>query len=371
MRFEATLSELKNTGNLRRIPLSLGDGMVDFTSNDYLGFGSDELLREEFFSRHSGASLAMTSSASRLLAASQDSYSSLEQCLEDSYGRPALLFNSGYHANTGIIAAIASSSSLILADRLVHASIIDGMKLSGASFRRFPHNDFDKLESLLEDNYKKHDSVIVIVESIYSMDGDRADLGRVADLKKRFPDIILYVDEAHAVGVSGEAGLGETVRQGTFQSVDIIVGTFGKALASFGAFAVVSKPVRDYLINKSRALIFSTALPPIQVAWSEFVWRHMLSADSARANLERNSNLMAEIIPGGEPSHIRPWIIGDAVKAVEISGILAKNGFNVLPIRTPTVPPGTERLRFSLSAAINPEEFVRLRQAINTINRQK
>ena len=370
MDFQATLSQLAASGNLRRFPSDLEAGAIDFTSNDYLGLGSDAAMREEFFARHSPAELAMTSSASRLLAASQRPYSSLEKALEAAYGRPALMFNSGYHANTGIIPAIASRSDFIVADRLVHASIIDGIKLSGAEFTRFRHNDYDHLEKIIEKKLAEATaphSIIVIAESIYSMDGDRADIRRLAAIKKRFRDILLYVDEAHAVGVSGPGGLGEVAAQGEAESVDILVGTLGKALASAGAYAITSSVIRDYLINKARPLIFSTAISPAQALWSEFTFAKALAADSLRQKLWQNALLLAEAIPGGEPSHIRPLIVGDATAAVSLSTSLHREGFNVLPIRTPTVPPGTERLRFSLSASHGESDIKALADALKRL----
>ena len=371
MDFSATLTELGISGNLRRLPDNLPDNVTDFTSNDYLGLAGNAGLREKFLEKHKPDSLVFTSSASRLLAGNQKEYVALEKALADSYGKEALLFNSGYHANTGIIQAIAGKSDLILADRLVHASIIDGIRLSGARFIRFAHNNLDALEKLLTDNYKDYSSgnksIIVIVESIYSMDGDRADLRRLVELKRKFPETILYVDEAHAVGAVGPAGLGEAVAQGVAGEIDILIGTFGKALASAGAFAITDGTIRNFLINRARSLIFSTALPPVQALWTEFMWKTSLDADSLRRQLAENSRLLAEVIPGGEPSHIRPLIVGDSRRAVTLSGRLFENDFNVLPIRTPTVPPGTERLRFSLSAATPPDEILRLGRVIKAI----
>ena len=354
MRIESTLDGLRAAGNLRSIPTGTPAGVVDLSSNDYLGLGADRSLREEFFGMYDPADLAMTSSASRLLAGRQEAYSSLERTLAESYGhgRAALLFNSGYHANTGIVGALADKSTLIVADKLIHASVIDGIRLSGAPFERFRHNDYDHLRRILEGKAREYASVLIIAESVYSMDGDRADLPRLAKLKKLHDGALLYIDEAHAAGVLGPGGLGEAARTGTLADVDILVGTLGKALASMGAYAIVTPVVREYLVNKARALIFSTALPPVQAMWSEFVWHKVLEADSRRASLRAIGDALARIRPGGEPSHIRPLITGSASKALELSARLLDSGYKVLPIRTPTVPPGTERLRFSLSADI-------------------
>lgn len=356
MQIENTLNELSLSGNLRSIPADTPHDVLDMSSNDYLGLGADRSLREEFFALYDPADLAMTSSASRLLAGSQQAYISMEHTLADSYGygREALLFNSGYHANTGLVSALADKSTLIVADKLIHASVIDGIRLSGAPFERFRHNDYSHLQRILEGKAQQYPSVLIIAESIYSMDGDRADLPRLADLKKIHPGALLYIDEAHAVGAVGPGGLGEAARTGTLPHIDILAGTLGKALASMGAYAIVSPIVRRYLINKARPLIFSTALPPAQAMWSEFVWRKAADADGRRMALDTLARRLAAIIPGGEPSHIRPLIAGSATKALDMSARLLEAGYKVLPIRTPTVPAGTERLRFSLSADIPP-----------------
>ncbi len=362
MDIEATLRELEGSGNLRTIPAESIGNIVDLSSNDYLGVAADKALRERFFAETPVDSLLMSSSASRLLGACQRPYSDFEAQLSHDYGhgRSALLFNSGYHANAGLVSAIADKSTLILADRLVHASIIDGIKLSGAPFARFAHNDYEHLKRLLLTKAVDYNTVLIIVESVYSMDGDTADIEQLVQLKKLHRNALLYVDEAHAVGIHGPGGLGETARLGLIDDVDIIVGTLGKALASMGAYAILTPQLRQFMVNKARSLIFSTVLPPIQILWSHFVWRYITEADTLRDKLRNLSGLLAEAIPGGEPSHIRPLITGDPVKAVQLSKDLLADGFKVLPIRTPTVPPGTERLRFVLSASIDAADILRL-----------
>lgn len=375
--FRETLDALERGGNLRRLPADLKDVVIDFTSNDYLGFGTDAELRDAFYDTADVRRLALTSSASRLLAGAQETYFSLEKAISDSYKAngcdgEVLLFNSGYHANTGVLSAIVGRGDVVLADRLVHASIIDGVRLSGAEMVRFRHNDCEHLESLMKRQLEKlspKSKIVIVVESVYSMDGDRADLKRIAEIKRLGEGrAMLYVDEAHAVGVCGPRGLGETLGQSVESDVDVMVGTLGKALASLGAFVVTDSTLKDFLINRSRSLIFSTALPPLQAAWSEFVWRRSLEADDRRTVLRELSALTADIIPGAEPSHIRPLIVGDARKAVALSRDLLAEGFNVLPIRTPTVPAGSERLRFSLSASgVTPGDIQRLGKTLNSL----
>lgn len=369
MDIEQTLNSLRESGNFRQIPAEQNANITDLSSNDYLGLGARDDLRDVFFATKASRQ-AMSASASRLLGAIQQPYASLERLLAESYGhgREALLFNSGYHANTGLVSAIADKKTLIVADRLVHASIIDGIKLSGAQFTRFPHNDFVRLEEIVASKINDYERILIIVESVYSMDGDTADIRALTDIKRRHGDrITLYVDEAHAVGVCGPAGLGLVALADAVADIDIIVGTFGKALASVGAFAVMSPTMRDFMVNKARSLIFSTALPPLNIAWTEFIFRRMMDMDTERDALAVLGRHLANALNCKEPCHIRPLIVGDPRLAVELSNKLLAAGFKVLPIRTPTVPPGTERLRFSLSAAITTDEIDRLGKTLETL----
>lgn len=369
---ERELERLASEGNLRRIAREdLREGVVDLSSNDYLGLATRTDLRDEFLASEAGG-LALSASASRLLAGCQNPFTSLEDTISQAYGRgrAALLFNSGYHANTGLIAPLCGPKTAIIADKLVHASIIDGMKLSGARFTRFRHNDTSHLRALTEKAVADGMQPLIIVESVYSMDGDATPLEDIAEIKRSVaPDSWLYVDEAHAVGVEGPGGLGLAQ---DINGVDIIVGTFGKALASAGAYAVLSPALREWMVNRSRSLIFSTALPPLQIAWSEWVFRRVLEMDSEREKLKMLSGMLADILyrhgaTDALPGHIRPLITGDPRRAVELSHGLLERGFNVLPIRTPTVPPGTDRLRFSLSTNISPDELARLDRTLDIL----
>lgn len=365
MNLESVIERLTADGNLRYIP-SEAPGLLDFSTNDYLGINEEHALHDNFMADITNRSLHLSSTASRLLASDQRQYSRLEQRLATlySHGRDALLFNSGYHANTGIVSALADNRTLIIADKLVHASIIDGIILSRARFTRFRHNDMDHLERLVAEAGVEYDTLLVIVESIYSMDGDRADIDRLAYIRRRYPRVMLYVDEAHAVGVLGRQGLGLCADR---DDIDIVVGTFGKALASMGAYAIISPVMKQYLLNTARSFIFSTALPPMQTAWTLYVLEHVIDMDDRRAHLAALALQLAEGISNDPTtaSHITPYIIGDAARTVALSNQMADNdGIKVLPIRRPTVPPGTERLRISLSAARTATEIDRL---INSI----
>ena len=368
MNVDLTLRQLADSGNLRHIPAAASSSAVDLSSNDYLGLAERDDLRDEFFSSHAPADLLMSSSASRLLGAHQREFETFENLLRDSYRRDALTFNSGYHANVGLIQAIADSHTLIIADRLVHASIFDGIRLSGAPFVRFRHNDYDHLYSIIDSKARDYSNVLIVAESVYSMDGDSADIDRLAEAKRRCGGkALLYVDEAHAVGAVGPGGLGLVEASSAPTQVDIVVGTMGKALASVGAYAIMNSNMREFMVNKARSLILSTAIPPVNMAWSAFIFSRMLDMDTERARLSSLSERLAVALGSDTPSHIRPLIVGDPHKAVAMSEQLLNLGFKALPIRTPTVPPGTERLRFSLSAAISPESVDALGVALRRI----
>lgn len=212
------LEKLRASGNLRSLPDIVhrgkwiekeGQTMLNLSSNDYLGLSSRQDLRDEFIEQLQESGLPFSSSSSRLLTGNFMVYTELEELMANRFGREAaLLFNSGYHANTGILPALTDKQSLILADKLVHASIIDGILLSGAPYQRYRHNDYEHLEQLLAKYVHAYEQIIIVTESIFSMDGDIADLGRLVSLKKRYPNVWLYVDEAHAIGVRGKTAWG-------------------------------------------------------------------------------------------------------------------------------------------------------------------
>ncbi len=363
--YQTTLECLRTEHNFRAIPEdTTGRDLIDLSGNDYLGIAADSDMRREFMEQSTG--LSLSASASRLLAADQAEFRLFEELLRDYYGGRALMFNSGYHANSGAVAALAKGRTLIVADKLVHASIIDGIMLSKAPFERFRHNDVAHLERILEKKAAAYDNVLIIVESVYSMDGDKAPLDEIARIKRRFPGALLYVDEAHALGVCGRDGLGLAFG---IDGVDFIVGTLGKAIGSVGAFIVCRMPeMYDYFVNTARSLIFSTALPPINVAWSRFVMERLPAMTDRRERLMNLSHMLAGALGDVSESHIRPLITGSSESALSLSAKLLERGFKVLPIRTPTVPPGTERLRFSLSADIEPDAIVRLGEVLRSIN---
>lgn len=370
---QSDLIELENAGQLRElrsircrgVEAELnGRTLLNFSGNDYLGVAGDAGLRREFYAALSDAAdpkWALSAASSRLLTGNAPEYDELETELAAIYGhgKTALCFNSGYHANIGILPALAGKNDLILSDKLNHASIIDALRLSEAEFKRYRHLDCDQLETMLKSS--GHKRKFIVSESIFSMDGDAADLKTLVELKERYGAILL-VDEAHAVGVRGDRGGGMAVEQGLAGRIDVLIGTFGKAFGSTGAYAIVDPVLRQYLINFMRPLIFSTGLPPVAVAWTTFVLRKMPEFGPRREHLKKISALLRKIIRAadyatGGDTQIVPLMVGDNRAAVELAARLRDRGILVFPIRPPTVPPGTARLRFSLNAGLTAEHI--------------
>lgn len=370
------LDNLKQQGNFRQFTANQQQGrwitiqdrtMLNLASNDYLGLAADLSLREEFLDTLQIERALFSSSSSRLLTGNFAEYEQFENSLSKAFGRAALLFNSGYHMNIGILPALADSKTVILADKLVHASMIDGIRLSNAQYVRYRHNDLQHLEQLLQ-KYQQDEQVeriIVVTESIFSMDGDETDLAALAQLKQRFVKTMLYVDEAHAIGVRGGQGLGCAEQYGVLHQIDFLVGTFGKAIASIGGYIICDPIIRDYLINKMRPLIFSTALPPISMAWSDFIFNKVLNMQQQRQHLAEISHFLQQaVIAKGfsspSSSHIIPIIVGESNAAIEKARYVQQQGFYAMPVRPPTVPQNSSRLRISLTSMVQKAELEKL-----------
>ncbi len=360
-RIQSELDALHEKDQFRVLRDIKKDEFLNLSSNDYLGLGAMPELREEFYADlrqcPSDEAYALSSSSSRLLTGNHPGYPELEQTLSKMYNdRSALVFNSGYHANIGILPALSTKKDLILCDKLNHASIIDGIRLADAQFKRYPHLDYAALEKLLEKNSPEYENIFIVSESVFSMDGDAADLRKLVDLKQKY-NATLIVDEAHSVGVFGDTGCGLAEGQGVLDDVDIIVGTFGKAFCSAGAYAIMDSAVRDYLINKMRPFIFTTALPPVVVNWSRFVLNKTVNMKKRREHLFKISAKLREGLNAVSDSQIIPFVIGENSEAVVLSEKLRKSGLLVFAIRPPTVPPGTARLRFSLTANLTENDI--------------
>ena len=375
--FSAQLDQWKQQGNFRQFTsncqqdryIQINDQkMLNLASNDYLGLNADLQLREQFFDETPNDQRWMSSTSSRLLTGNFPEYEQLEASLSQAFhGRAALLFNSGYHMNIGILPALADSKTLILADKLIHASMIDGIRLSTAKYVRYRHNDLAHLTQLLQkyQDDEAFERIIVVTESIFSMDGDETDLAELVCIKKQFSKVMLYVDEAHAIGVRGEQGLGCAEQYGVIDDIDLLVGTFGKAIASVGGYLICHVIIRDYLINAMRPLIFSTAQPPICMAWTNFIFQKVLSLNSQRQHLQQLSMYLQQaVINQGfdcpSSSHIVPVIMGESAKTVAKAKALQDAGFYIMPVRPPTVPQNSSRLRISLTAQIKQFELEKL-----------
>ncbi len=382
--FRAQLDILADQGRLRQFrPLGGKEGaqavyegrtLLNMTSNDYLGIAGNMELHRDFYSELGEQSLleryALGAASSRLLTGDSVLSHQLEKGLCRLYDRPAcLLFNSGYHANIGILPTITSKKDLVLSDKLNHASIHDGMLLSRAHHKRYRHLDYDHLRAILLRERHKYERAVIVSESVFSMDGDVADLLRLVELKKEF-DCLLYIDEAHAVGVYGDKGLGKAEEYGVTADIDMLVGTFGKAWASIGAFVVCSDDICEYLINFSRSLIFTTALPPVVTAWNLFILERIAGMGELRRRLRQLSatlrdELTAQGLTTAGSTNIVPVIIGDNATSVAMARRMQDQGYLIFAVRPPTVPAGTARFRLSLTAAMRWQDLQRLPSLIS------
>lgn len=371
-RYEQELSRLQAKGNLRTLPevehsgkwiITGGRRLLNLSSNDYLGLAADKDLRRQFMEQLDEADFLFSSSSSRLLTGNYPVCERLESLLARLFqAESALTFSSGYHMNTGILPAVSDNHTLILADKLIHASLIDGIRLASADYIRYRHQDYGQLEALVSKHSAAYERIIIVTESIFSMDGDVTDLRRLVAIKRTYPNVMLYVDEAHAVGVCGDKGLGVAEEQGCVKDIDFLCGTFGKAMASVGAYVVCRKELREFLVNRMRTFIFTTALPPVNVAWTCFLLERLPLWKERRMHLARMGQELRNVllergIPCVSDSHIVPLVVGDSADAILKAEALRRKGFYVLPVRPPTVPEGTSRLRFSLRADIDESEL--------------
>jgi 8-amino-7-oxononanoate synthase len=341
---------------------------LDFSSNDYLGLARHPLLieRAAAWAREMGAGAG----ASRLVTGTSEAHLALEARIAAFKGaEAALLFASGWQANAAVIPALlkAAPGAAVFTDRLIHASLHQGCAAAGVRQIRFAHNDLDDLEALLAAKGKDAPARIIITESVFSMDGDAADLARLTELARR-QDAFLFVDEAHATGVLGPrgAGLSAAVPGG----VDLVMGTFSKALGGFGAYVAGSRLLCDYLVNACGGFIFSTAPPPAVLGAIDAALDLVPAMDAERRQLAAMAERLrlglhqAGIDTGASRTQIVPAIVGDAGATVELSRRLAERGVIAAAIRPPTVPAGTSRLRLALRATHGAEDIETLLAAI-------
>lgn len=393
--YKQALDDLTAQHQLRQIPKIKHHGMfvevngkklLNIASNDYLGIGTNTGLQNEFLDFVAQMPTEQRpkfgSTSSRLLTGNDVQLELLEAELVAWYNsainlnnvncsstKSALVCNSGYHANIGLLAALTSlpTKTLILADKLVHASIIDGMQLAKANnktdFKRYKHNDYNHLRQLINNIDKSVERVIIVTESIFSMDGDRADLTGLVAIKKELTTsnltIELYVDEAHAVGAYGATGLGIAEETNTLTQIDYLIGTFGKTFASMGAYIICRNEVKQWLVNNMRSLIYSTALPPITHAWNRFVLAKIVNMQTERKQLKQVSNYLKQAVQQKtglaclSESAIVPYVLGANALAIAKAKQLQEAGFYALAIRPPTVPKDAARIRLVMNANID------------------
>lgn len=327
-----------------------GKVYLNLSSNDYLGLSFNEKIIERGFqyTRKYGCGTG----ASRLVTGSPEIFSEVENKIADLKKKDrAIILNSGYQANIGVLSSLASRKSIIFSDCLNHNSLVRGAILSGAENRRFRHNDLAHLKELLEETKdKKYSSKIIVTESVFSMDGDIPDLDHISDLSEKY-GCIFVVDEAHATGVFGENSMGIGDR------ADISIGTFGKGGGSFGAYVACSEKMYEYFVNFCEPLIFSTSLTPFNIGAIGAFLDLVPDLDDKRAELLRNSSILRNglkdlgfEVPEGA-TQIIPVITGSEKSAIELSGFLKEKNILAVPIRPPTVPENKARIRISLCAS--------------------
>jgi 8-amino-7-oxononanoate synthase len=357
----------------------VGKRLINFSSNDYLGLANDPRLREAGLAGI--AEFGIGAGASRLISGTQSPHLRLETALAKWKGtQAALSFSSGYAAAVGTVPALVAKGDVLLLDKLCHASLIDGARLSGAILRVFPHNDLGKLESHLEWAQREHAGkrILIVTESVFSMDGDLAPLRELLELKKRFHALLL-LDEAHAIGVIGPNGRGLAAAEDLNKDVDVQMGTLSKALGVSGGYICGSRSLIEWLINRARSFIYSTAPPPALAAAALAAVDFLASPDGEerRLLLRQRIKLLQELLPvraaapnrsGKTADHagsaIFPWIVGREQAAIDLAHALQKEGFLVPAIRYPTVAKGSARLRITVTAVHTEEQIRSLCEAI-------
>ena len=348
-----------------------GERIADFASNDYLGLASDPRIAR--------AAMAVLQAegtgagASRLISGNHPIHETLERALARFKGTErALLFPSGYMVNVGVIQALMDHRDVIYADAFNHASLVDGCRLSKATVREFPHADLDELGAMLEADRGRYRRALIVVEGVFSMDGDVFPLDGLVDVAARF-GAWTYVDDAHGTGVLGATGAGTIEQCGVTGRIDIVVGTLGKALGTAGAWVAGSHTLIEFLTSRARSFIFTTGTPPaLAAAALESLrladvepWRREAVRERARRLRDRLRGAGRDV-PGTADAHVVPVMIGDPVRTMAVAGELRRRGFLVGGVRPPSVPAGTSRLRISVSA-LHPLELVDA-LAANVIN---
>ncbi len=362
------MDELKKSSLLRTLQTTFrtdnvyiernGTRLISFSCNDYLGLSQNSEVKKS--SIEAIEKYGSGSGASRLITGNNPLYDEVEKKLATLKStEDAIVFGSGYLTNIGVIPALAGKDDLIIADKLIHACLIDGIKLSGAKFFRFNHNSIEKCEELLKKHRNNHKNCLIITDGIFSMDGDAAPIDDLYNLAEKY-DAWLMTDDAHGLGVLNN-GIGSSPNK----KPHIQMGTLSKAVGVYGGYVCTSQKVADYLRNSARSFIYSTALPPAVLAAAAKALDIIANDSELIEKPLNNARLFTKLL--GLPtaqSSIVPIIIGDEDKAIEASRQLEQDGFLVSAIRPPTVPKGTARLRFTFSALHKAKDIEKLAEAI-------
>ena len=351
---------------------SKGKSYVNFSSNDYLGLATHPQVIQQ--SQNYLQKYGAGAKASRLVTGTLAIHAQLEQQMAAAFNKEAaLIFNSGFQANSSILGTITDRHSLILADKLSHSSLLQGALAGRADFQRFDHNDLHHLEELLQKAQQKNfNRIWIVTETVFSMDGDRSPLNEIAELAKAY-NALLFVDDAHAVGVWGQNGLGLAKE---IDGVDILLGTCGKAFGSFGAYVACSKKMKEYLINFCPGFIYTTALPPAVIGATAAALELIPTLKQERNIFHRRIKEFRQSLQqlgfntGPSSTQIIPVIIGDEKRILELAGYLKKQGILATPIRPPTVPRESSRIRITLSASHSDEDKEKLLTSLKNFNHE-
>jgi len=379
--YKEQLSNLRNEGLYRQMRIIEspsgrlcgieGGEKIVFCSNNYLGLANDGRIISAI--KKGVEDWGFGSGGSRLICGNTAPHEQLQKRLARMLKKEAsLIFPSGYTANNAVLSSLPQEKDLILIDKLVHASLIDGARAGKGHVRTYPHGNLDKLKRLLEKG--GYNQAFIVTDSLFSMDGDKADLEKLVELKRQF-EAVLMVDEAHAFGCVGPGGKGCAAEMGVLDEVDIYVATFSKALGGAGGFVAGTQVMIDYIVNKSRGFIYTTGIPAV----------NCIAANAALDIVEQESQRRRRLIESGKyfcercremnldigesESYIVPIILGEAQKATEAAEQLGRKGFMIPAIRPPTVAPGRARLRVSLMSEHTKEDIDLLCTAIDDIIR--
>jgi|UniRef100_A0A7C3V6L8 8-amino-7-oxononanoate synthase len=349
-----------------------GRVLVNLSSNDYLGLSRDPRLIEA--AREAAARWGVGAGASRLVAGHLALHREVEEKLAAFKGtEAAVIFSTGYMANLGTISALMGPGDTVFGDRLNHASIYDGIKLAGAQLVRFPHRDLNRLEALLQKAGPGRR--LIVTDTVFSVDGDLAPLKEMVELKERY-GAVLMIDEAHATGVLGPRGAGLAEELGLTSRVEVHLGTFSKALGSLGGYVAGDRRLIDYLHNRARSFIYSTAMPPPILGAIGAALDLVVREPERRTYLQSEAKIFREALGQagfdlrGSETQIVPVVAGDNARTLELAARLKERGLMAVALRPPTVTPGRARVRFSLTAAHAREDLAAAREAIIEVGRE-